>query len=211
MQQRLAALKATLSPTDATLAMHSKQWERAAAPAMAALGVAAMSWLGLYSYAWNDYENEALPAMQALVHGHFEKFAQLSPAYGGSLLLRAPFAFLPGLWGGGSLAVYRAVSIPCLISAALLGLWLCARMRREGQSRLARGLTLGLCVVNPITLPALELGHADELLGACLCVAAALIAATAPAQARSRRRVLSRTRWPQACCSAWQSPTRSRP
>lgn len=182
----LGALKAAPSPTDATLAMPSKPWERAVAPAMAALGVAAMSWLGLYGYAWNDYENEALPAMQALVHGHFEKFAQLSPAYGGSLLLRAPFALLPGLWGGGSLAVYRAVSIPCLIAAALLGLWLCARMRRAGQSRLARGLALGLCVVNPITLPALELGHADELLGACLCVAAVLLAAQPPAPARSR-------------------------
>jgi hypothetical protein len=153
---------------------------------MAALGVACMSWLGLYSYAWNDYENEALPAMQALVHGHFEKFAQISPAYGGSLLLRAPFAFLPGLWGGGSLAVYRAVSIPCLIAAALLGLWLCARMRHAGHGRLDRALALGLCVANPITLRALELGHADELLGACLCVAAVLIAAGAGTESRSR-------------------------
>ncbi len=156
------------------------------APAMAVLGVACMSWLGLYGFAWNDYENEALPAMQALVHGHFAQFAQLAPSYGGSLLLRAPFAFLPGLWGGGSLAVYQAVSIPCLIAAALLGLRLCARMRRAGHSRLARGLALGLCIANPIALRALELGHADELLGACLCVAAVLIAAGTSAESRSR-------------------------
>jgi hypothetical protein len=156
------------------------------APTMAALGVACMSWLGLYSYAWNDYENEALPAMQALVHGHFAQFAQLAPSYGGSLLLRAPFALLPGLWGGGSLAVYQAVSIPCLIAGALLGLWLCARMRRKSHGRLARSLALALCVANPITLRALELGHADELLGACLCVAAVLIAAGASAETRSR-------------------------
>jgi hypothetical protein len=152
---------------------------------MAALGVACMAWLGLYGFAWNDYETEALPAMQALVHGHFASFAQLAPSYGGSLLLRAPFAFLPSLWGGGSLAVYRAVSIPCLLASALLGLWLCARMRASGQSRLARGLALGLCVANPLTLRALELGHADELLEASLCVAAVLLAAsTSKAQTR---------------------------
>ncbi len=156
------------------------------APAMAALGVACMAWLGLYGFGWNDYETEALPAMQALVHGHFASFAQLAPSYGGSLLLRAPFAFLPSLWGGGSLAVYQAVSIPCLLAAALLGLWLCARMRAAGQSRLARALALGLCVANPLTLRALELGHADELLEASLCVAAVLLAASS-SKAQARR------------------------
>lgn len=180
-------LKRGQSLTDAILTMASRRWERAFAPAMAALGVACMSWLGLYGFAWNDYEIEALPAMQALLHGHFASFAQLAPSYGGSLLLRAPFAFLPGLWGGGPLAVYQAVSIPCLIAAALLGLWLCARMRQAGHGKLARGLALGLCVANPVTLRAMELGHADELLGASLCVAAVLLAAfsAAPAMRRS--------------------------
>lgn len=163
---------------------------------MALIGVVCMAWLGLYGFAWNDYENEALPAMQALVHGHFASFAQLAPSYGGSLLLRAPFAFLPSLWGGGSLAVYRAVSIPCLVAAALLGLWLCARMRAAGQSTLARGLTLGLCVANPLTLRALELGHADELLEATLCVAAVLFAARSRPVAPERARRL--TLHPQA-------------
>jgi hypothetical protein len=175
--------------------MASRKWTIGLAPLFAALGVACMSWLGLYGYAWNDYENEALPAMQALVHGHFAKFAELAPSYGGSLLLRAPFALLPGLWGGGPLAVYQAVSIACLIAAALLGLWLCGRMRVAGHGRLARGLALGLCVANPITLPALELGHADELLNGALCVAAVMIAATeiqAP-----RRRALD----PRALCA----------
>jgi hypothetical protein len=156
------------------------------APAMAAFGVACMSWLGLYGFAWNDYESEAQPAMQALLHGHFAQFAQLAPAYGGSLLLRAPFAFLVSLWGGGSLAVYRAVSIPCLIAAGLLGLLLCAQMRRAGDTRLARALALGLCVANPITLRAIELGHAEELLGASLCVTAVLLAASCPAAEHGR-------------------------
>jgi hypothetical protein len=37
-------------------------------------------------------------------------------------------------------------------------------------------LALVLCVANPITLPALEFGHPEELLGAVLCVAAVLAA-----------------------------------
>jgi hypothetical protein len=38
-------------------------------------------------------------------------------------------------------------------------------------------VALGVCVANPLTLRALELGHPEELLGASLCVAAVLLAA----------------------------------
>ena len=107
-------------------------------------------------------------------------FLRLAPAYGGSLVERAPFALLPGLWGGGALAVYRMVALPCLLAAAVLGVWLCARMRAQGHSTLARAVALGVCVANPITLRALELGHPEELLGACLCVAAVLLARRCP-------------------------------
>jgi Glycosyltransferase family 87 len=50
-------------------------------------------------------------------------------------------------------------------------------MRAEARPPLARWLALALCVANPITLLALEVGHPEELLGACLCVAAVLLAA----------------------------------
>jgi Glycosyltransferase family 87 len=151
--------------------------ENAVCMFMAASGCAAMAWLGLYGFAWSDYEIEVKPAYEALVHGHVGRFLALAPAYGGSLLERAPFALLPGLWGGGQLAVYRMVALPCLLAAAALGVWLVARMRAHGRSTLARAVALGVCVANPITLRALELGHPEELLGACLCVAAVLVAA----------------------------------
>jgi hypothetical protein len=137
---------------------------------------AAMAWLGLYGFAWSDYETEAQPALNALTHGHVLAFLRLAPAYGGSLVERAPFALAPGLWGGGQLAVYRMVALPCLLAAAALGVWLCARMRAAGGPALWRAVTLGVCVANPLTLRALELGHPEELLGACLCVAAVLLA-----------------------------------
>jgi hypothetical protein len=137
---------------------------------------ATMAWLGLYGFVWTDYETEAQPSFEALAHGHLLEFLRLAPAYGGSLVERAPFALLPKLWGGGELAVYRMVALPCLLAAAALGIWLVGRMRSEGRSTFSRAMALGVCVANPLTLRALELGHPEELLGACLCVAAVLLA-----------------------------------
>jgi Glycosyltransferase family 87 len=151
--------------------------ENALCAFVAGVGCATMAWLGLYGFAWNDYDNEARPAFDALVHGHVLNFLRLAPAYGGSLIERAPFALVPDLWGGGQLAVYRMVTLPCLLAASVLGVWLISRMRADGRSTLARAVTLGLCVANPLTLRALELGHPEELLGACMCVAAVLLAA----------------------------------
>jgi hypothetical protein len=137
---------------------------------------ATVAWLTLYGFAWNDYDNEAAPAYAALVSGHIIRFLQLAPAYGGSLIERAPFAVLPALWGGGALAVYRLAAFPCLLASVLFGVWLVARMRASGRTRLARSLALFLCVANPMTLPAMEIGHPEELLGAVLCVVAVLLA-----------------------------------
>jgi hypothetical protein len=153
---------------------------------LAGAGCAMLAWLGLEGFAWSDYENEARPSFEALTHGHVLEFLRLAPTYGGSLVERAPFALIPGLWGGGQLAVYRMVALPCLLASAVLGVILLARMRSDGHSRLARAIALGVCVANPVTLRALELGHPEELLGGCLCVLAVLLAAGAPANARGR-------------------------
>jgi hypothetical protein len=151
--------------------------ENALCAFMAGAATATMAWLGLYGFTWSDYETEAKPAFDALTHGHVLEFVRLAPAYGGSLVERAPFALLPGLWGGGQLAVYRIVALPCLLAAAVLGVWLVAQMRAAGAPALWRAVTLGVCVANPLTLRALELGHPEELLGGALCVAAVLLAA----------------------------------
>jgi Glycosyltransferase family 87 len=145
---------------------------------MAAVATAAMAWLGLYGFAWNDYELEAQPAVDALVRGHLGTFFAGAPVYGGSLLERAPFALAPGVWGGGELAVYRMLALPCLLAALGLGLSLVVRTRSLGASRLVQGVALGLCVANPLTLAALELGHPEELMGGALCLAAVLLASS---------------------------------
>jgi hypothetical protein len=157
--------------------MRARARENAIWIVLGAAATAAMAWVGLVDFTWTDYETEALPAVQALVHGHLHSFFTSAPVYGSSLLERAPFAFVPGLWGGGDLAVYRMLALPCLLGGLLLGLWLLARIRAQGASRFTQAVTLGLCVANPLTLAGLELGHPEELLGGALCVAAVLLAA----------------------------------
>jgi hypothetical protein len=157
--------------------MRSRVRENALCVFLAAAGSATMAWLALYGFAWNDYEIEAQPAFSALTHGHLLDFLRLAPAYGGSLVERAPFALVPGLWGGGELAVYRLVALPCLLAAAALGVWLVAQMRVAERPTLWRAVVLGVCVANPLTLSTLELGHPEELLGGALCLAAVLLAA----------------------------------
>lgn len=156
--------------------MSERARENAIWVALAAIASAALAWLGLVGFAWTDYDNEARPAVEALVHGHLHEFFALAPVYGGSLLERAPFALAPSAWGGGELAVYRMLALPCLAAAAALGLWLVWWMRRHGMTVRQSALALLLCVANPLTLLALEIGHPDELLGGVLCVAAVLLA-----------------------------------
>src|SRR3954462_9308678 len=148
-------------------------------PALVASGGSPfLAWVGLKTMAFTDYEPEAEPAFQALRHGHAGRFIDLLPAYGGSLVLRGPFAVLPGVWGGGDLTLFRSVTAPCLAAAALLGVVLYARGLELGRSAAARWLALGLCAFNPLTIRALEIGHPEELLGGALCVGAALAAAS---------------------------------
>jgi hypothetical protein len=124
------------------------------------------------------------------MRGHLLEFLRLAPAYAGSLLERAPFALLAQAWGGGALATYRMLALPCLLAAAALGVWLAARTRAGGGPALTRAVAVGLCVANPLTLSALEDGHPEELLGACLCVAAVLLA-SGPSPAGRERSLLA--------------------
>jgi hypothetical protein len=144
--------------------------------AAALLGAAVMAWLGLTGFVWTDYENEAAPALRALAAGDVGGFLERVPAYGGSLVLRAPVAGATALLGGGELAIFRALAIPCLLAAAVLGMALVGRLRDRGVERGTRALVLGLCVANPVTLRALEIGHPEELLAAVLAIGAVLAA-----------------------------------
>jgi hypothetical protein len=148
-------------------------WFPAVVAAGCGLGLMA---LGMLTPAFSDYEVEAEPSIQALRDGDVQGFLTLAPAYGGSLVLRAPFALLPNLWGGGDLALFRSMALPCLIAGAIFAVALWRRGRALGQSAATCWIALLLVAANPVTLRGLEIGHPEELLGGALCVAAALAA-----------------------------------
>ena len=144
---------------------------------LALAGTALMAWLGLQGFVFSDYDREAAPAYLALAHGDVGGFLSLSPSYGGSLIMRAPFALLPDLWGGGELAVFRAAAraVPAGRRRAR------ARARRPACSPAGSGAAPArwCCCCAPPTRSrwrALEIGHPEELLGGALCVGAVLAA-----------------------------------
>src|SRR5918997_3382674 len=169
------ALKGDSREADASCM--SMRWSELVPPAIVA-GCCALvlGAMGLLTPAFTDFELEVEPSLHALRSGDWVAFLQHAPAYGGSLVLRAPFALLPGLWGGGDLALFRSMAAPCLLAGAVLGVALWWRARALGRSRATAWIALLLVAANPLTLRALEIGHPEELLGAVLCVAAALAA-----------------------------------
>lgn len=144
------------------------------------IGVAALAWAttsGAGVVRFNDFYREAWPAYGALRQGHVLGFVQLGPTYVGSLILRAPFAMIPVLWGGGRRAIYFASALPCMLALACFCVWLGAQPRRRGRVRAASQLSpLFWCICNPITIVALFGGHPEEILGAVLSVGAVILA-----------------------------------
>jgi Glycosyltransferase family 87 len=150
--------------------------ETAVLAAIAVAAVATMLWAWYWNVRENDFGTEAARSFGALLHGHLLTFLQTAPAYGGSLLLRAPFALPASLAGSGMLTLYRLSALPCLLVLAALGVWLARVLRARGGSLIAAAGVVAVCVANPITYRALQLGHPEELLGATLCTVAVLLA-----------------------------------
>ena len=136
----------------------------------------AMAWAHKWPVTVNDFKVEASQPLAALLQGHFSRFLDLAPAYGGSLEMRAPFALIASWTAAGQLAMFRATALPCLLAAGVLGVWLVAQLRVRGRGLIARACVLALCVANPITYEALSYGHPEEVLGAALCVGAVVCA-----------------------------------
>jgi hypothetical protein len=121
--------------------------------------------------------DNASPAIDALVGGHFDRFAGLHPWMGSfSLLLRWPFAALAEAVHASDLAVYKFGVFPCVLGVGLVALYLCELLRARGRSPATRIAVVAVCLVNPVTFRALELGHPEDLLAGAMCVAAVLIA-----------------------------------
>jgi hypothetical protein len=147
-------------------------------PAVAVLLAAGLSALIASRMAFEtvDYQYDAGPAIDALVHLDPHAFFQHEPQMGAlSLLLRWPFAALAGLWDGDAIDVYRLGAFACLLVAALVGLFLAREMHRRERSAPVIALALGLWLLSPPTLHAVDIGHPEELVGGALCVLAVLL------------------------------------
>lgn len=144
---------------------------------LAAAGVAS-AWLAWRAPLGADYPIDAGPPILALIEGDPGAFFSRQPLMGTfSLLLRAPFAAVAALIGGGEALAYRLGAFPCLLAAGLLAIALVRWMGERHQSLSARVVVGSLCLLNPITLDALQWGHPEEVLGGALCVGAVALAA----------------------------------
>jgi hypothetical protein len=121
-----------------------------------------------------DYPVDAGPAIDALRASDLAGFLSAHPDMGPvSIVVRAPFAAL----GGDELWAYRWGALPCVIAAGLLGLYLARLAGRRGAGTPAQAALVGVCVVNPLNVAAVESGHPEEILTAVLAVGAVAAAA----------------------------------
>jgi hypothetical protein len=124
-----------------------------------------------------DYPTDGGPPLEDLLHGRLQAFAHARPAMGDlSLLVRAPFAALTYLGRPSELGVYRWGVLPCVLSVAVLALWLARLARERGTSRVGQWAIVLVALYNPLVTSAIELGHPEEMMTASLCVGA-LVAA----------------------------------
>jgi glycosyl transferase family 87 len=125
-----------------------------------------------------DYSEDAGPPIDALIHGRFGDFLSARAVMGPlSLIVRAPFAALAQVTGGGDArhlyeGAFKWGIFPCMLAAGFLGLFL-ARIAAERRRPLRdQILIVGLCMISPPALKALQYGHPEEILGAALGVGA---------------------------------------
>lgn len=125
-----------------------------------------------------DYPADAGPAMTALLHGNLHAFAVATPAMGElSLYLRLPFAALAYLGSPTETSIYRWGAVPCMVSLALLGVWLASIARSRGTGLFGQVAIVAVALFNPMVHWALFYGHPEELLTTSLAVGAIVSAA----------------------------------
>jgi len=129
-----------------------------------------------------DYPVEAGPPIDALMHGRLHEFLASRPLMGPlSLVLRAPFAALSLITGGGAARdfyenAYRFGVFPCVVAAGVFGIFLARAALRRGAPPVVAWGALALIVVNPVSLKAITYGHPEEILCAALLAGAMLAA-----------------------------------
>jgi hypothetical protein len=141
--------------------------------ALAALAAGAL--IALRAPGFGDYPTDAGPALSAIAHGSIGAFLAHQPAMGAlSLYLRAPFVILAAAFHDSPVGLYRWGDVPCVLSVALLAIWIGRVAASRGMGRPGRALIVAVCLINPLVRDALYWGHPEELLTASLGVGSLL-------------------------------------
>jgi hypothetical protein len=88
-------------------------------------------------------------------------------------VLRAPVVALSG---GGGLSAYEWGAFACLLVTGMVGLYLARLAAERGAPWFAQGAIVGVCLLNPLTVNAMQTGHPEEMFTAALLVAAVAVA-----------------------------------
>lgn len=154
-------------------ALSAKAFDRLLA--LAALGTATV--IALTASGLGDYPTDAGPALTAIAHGHLGGFFSHQPAMGAvSLYLRAPFVILAAALHDSPVGMYRLGDLPCVLSVALVALWMARVAGRRGMGAAGRTVIVAVCLLVPMVGDALYWGHPEELLTASLAAGALLAA-----------------------------------
>jgi hypothetical protein len=133
--------------------------------------------IALRAPGFGDYPTDAGPALTAIAHRSVGGFFSHQPAMGAvSLYLRAPFVLLAGALHDSPVGVYRWGDLPCVLSVALIAIWMARIAGRHGTGPAGRVAIVAVCLFNPLIRNALYFGHPEELLTASLAAGSLLAA-----------------------------------
>jgi hypothetical protein len=146
------------------------------------LGVLVSLWMSHRSNTLWDYQQDAGPPIDALIHGRIHDFLAARPVMGPlSLVYRAPFAWLGQQLGHGGKANlylddYRFGVFACLMVALAFGFALARTMADMGRNAITCVAVTLFAVVNPVSLRAIHFGHPEEIVGSALLAGSMLAA-----------------------------------
>jgi hypothetical protein len=153
---------------------------RALDPACAAVaGVAALI---LFAIAgtdpfWSDWGVQDGRVVALLMDGDVQRFVDgASPTYLPSLVLRSPLFMLAALFGGSEDEAFQVAKAFALLLLAGLTAWLMTHARARGAGWKVLLVIAFTTAGSPVAMQSLDYGHAEDIMGACLCIGGVLAA-----------------------------------
>jgi hypothetical protein len=149
-------------------------------PVCAALALAGALGLWLLSGTdpyWSDWGRQDGRWVAKLLGGDVQGFINgAHPTYLASLILRSPLFLAAGALGGAEDEAFYAAKAFALLLLAGFGGWLMGRARAKGAGIGVLVMIAFVTAGSPIAGRALDNGHAEDLVAACLAVAGVLAA-----------------------------------